>query len=248
MIKTVFGLKQETTQRFTQEGERMPVARVKLFPCQVARLKTEAKDGYNAIQLKIGKYLKEVRVDQEEVVKHKVGGQLDFKEILQAGDEVKVNGVSKGKGFTGVMKRWGFKGGPRTHGQSDRARAPGSIGLGTTPGRVFKGKKMAGRAGGGQVTVKGLVVMGLDEEKKELLIKGLLPGAKNAFLRVTKTGKAKNFIPLSKKGEREIKILAEEKKPGVKTKPAKEKEKEEEKKEEPVEAKKAPVPKTEEKS
>jgi len=120
---------------------------------------------------------------------------------FEAGDLVKVIGRSKGKGFTGVMKRWGFAGGPRTHGQSDRERAPGSIGQGTTPGRVHKGKKMAGRAGNQRTTIKNLPLLDINKEDKTFLIKGLLPGGRNASLIVFKVEKMKNFTPLLKKEE-----------------------------------------------
>ena len=120
---------------------------------------------------------------------------------FEAGDLVKVAGWSKGKGFTGVMKRWGFAGGPRTHGQSDRERAPGSIGQGTTPGRVHKGKKMAGRAGNQRTTIKNLILLDINKNEKTFLIKGLLPGGRNAPLIVFKEGETKNFTPLLKKGE-----------------------------------------------
>jgi ribosomal protein L3 len=112
-------------------------------------------------------------------------------QVFKAGDPVKVTGWSKGKGFTGVMKRWGFKGGPRTHGQSDRQRAPGSIGQGTTPGRVFPGKKMPGRAGGNRVTISGLKVFEVDEEKSVLSVSGPIPGARNGKLIITKVGSQK---------------------------------------------------------
>jgi ribosomal protein L3 len=129
---------------------------------------------------------------------------------LQPGDLLKITGSSIGKGFTGVVKRWGFKGGSRTHGQSDRERAPGSIGQTTTPGRVFKGKKMAGRAGGRKTTVLGLAVMGVEEKEKILLVKGLVPGARNGKLIIQKYGEVKKFVPLMKVGEKEIKETEEE--------------------------------------
>src|SRR3989338_9041385 len=101
------------------------------------------------------------------------------------GDKIKVTGTTKGRGFTGVVKRWGFRGGPKTHGQSDRHRAPGSIGQGTTPGRVFKGKKMAGRSGSSTKTITGLKVVRVDAEKNELLVSGAVPGAKGGIVKVS---------------------------------------------------------------
>jgi len=129
---------------------------------------------------------------------------------LKPGDLVKITGISKGKGFVGVVKRWHFKGGPKTHGQSDRQRSPGSIGQTTTPGRVYKGKKMAGRMGGKKTTLKGLTVMEINEKEKLLLVKGLVPGAKNSELLIQKYGENKKFVPLMKPGETEIKETEEE--------------------------------------
>lgn len=108
------------------------------------------------------------------------------KPALKPGEAVLVSGITKGKGFSGVMKRWGFKGGPRTHGQSDRQRAVGSIGQGTDPGRVWKGKKMPGRAGGQKATIKGLKVVSFDEKTKTLAVNGPVPGAKRGKLKIRK--------------------------------------------------------------
>lgn len=122
--------------------------------------------------------------------------EIKTKSELEAGDLVKVTGTSKGKGFAGVVKRWGFAGGPRTHGQSDRERAPGSIGQSTTPGRVYKGKKMAGRMGQETATLKNLEI--LEVLENSLLIKGLVPGVKGTKLTIIKEGKNKKFTPLFK--------------------------------------------------
>ena len=161
----IIGFKLGSVQKFTQDGHRIPVTRVKM----------ETFAG------------------------------------LKSGDLVKVTGVSKGKGFAGVVKRWGFAGGPKTHGQSDRQRSPGSIGQGTTPGRVYKGKKMPGRMGGAKTTLKSLVVMETDEKEKVLLVRGLVPGAKNGELMIQKYGESKKFVTLMKVGEKEIKETEEEK-------------------------------------
>ena len=104
----------------------------------------------------------------------------EWSEKLKPEAPVVVVGTSKGKGFAGVMKRWGFHGGPATHGQSDRPRAPGSIGGTTTPGRVYRGKKMPGRMGGERTTVKGLKIVGVDEKEKIVKISGAIPGARNS--------------------------------------------------------------------
>lgn len=234
MLKAILGIKGEISQRFTQDGTRIPVTRIKTGPCYVVYIRREDKDGYDAIQLgwgekkmtkiskplqghlrgakleKAPRFLHEIRLEEPVEEKVKVGDQIKVADIFQPGDEVKVAGWAKGKGFTGVVKRWGFKGGPRTHGQSDRERAPGSIGQGTDPGRVWKGKKMPGRAGGNKVTVQSLTVMAIDEKDDELLVKGLVPGAINGFLTITKTGKVKRFVPLLKKGEKKIEETEEQ--------------------------------------
>lgn len=128
-------------------------------------------------------------------------------DTLAPGDIVQVRGISKGKGFAGVVKRHHFKGGPRTHGQSDRERAPGSIGQTTTPGRVYKGKRMAGRMGGNNVTIKNLVV--LDVIRDTITIKGLVPGPRNNRLVIKKTGEVKNFVPLYREIAEEEKEIEE---------------------------------------
>lgn len=234
MINTIFGVKIGTAQRYTKNGMRIPVTLISAEPSCVVRTKSKDKDGYNALQLgwgtrKMNKtnkalrgylkkagfeksaflHLKEVKIDN--VPSLKVGDQVKLIDVLKPGDKIKITGRSKGKGFAGVVKRWGFKGGPKTHGQSDRQRAPGSIGQTTTPGRVYKGKKMAGRMGGVQVTISGLTVAGIDEEKNILIVKGLVPGPKNGFLIITKTGEEKRFIPLLAVGEKEIQETEEQK-------------------------------------
>lgn len=126
-----------------------------------------------------------------------VGQKLDVT-VFAPGDKVRVAGTTKGRGFQGVVKRHGFHGGPKTHGQSDRERHPGSIGSTTTPGRVYKGKRMAGRMGNDTVTIKNLLVMDIDTENNILFLKGLVPGAKNGLLTITKLGTHKKFVPLLK--------------------------------------------------
>jgi len=234
MLKAILGTKGETVQKFTQDGGRVPVTKIKTGPCYVVHIIRQEKNGYDAIQLGFGekkitkvskslqghfrgaslkkapRFLQEIRLEEPVGEKIKVGDQIKVADVFQPGDEIKVTGWSKGKGFTGVMKRWGFKGGPRTHGQSDRERAPGSIGQGTTPGRVHKGKKMPGRAGGNRVVIQGLVVMAVDDKNDEILVKGLIPGAVNGFLIVAKTGKKKKFVSLMKKGEKTIEETEEQ--------------------------------------
>ena len=124
-------------------------------------------------------------------------------DFLKPGDKVEISGLSKGKGFAGVIKRWGFHGGPKTHGQSDRHRAPGSIGSGTTPGRVYKGKKMAGHMGNVKSSAKNLEVVGIDKEKNLLTIKGAVPGATGGLVMVTKLGRIKGYTPPPEEKEEE---------------------------------------------
>lgn len=116
----------------------------------------------------------------------KVGDDVAEVETLNAGDKVEVTGTSKGKGFAGVVRMWSFKGGKRTHGQSDRERAPGSIGAGTTPGRVFKGKKMGRRKGNEQVKVRGVEIVSIDIENKLMCVKGSIPGSYDSIVVITK--------------------------------------------------------------
>ncbi len=134
----------------------------------------------------------------------KVGGYLKIEEVFKPGDIVDVTGTSKGKGFAGVVKRHGFKGGPKTHGQSDRERAPGSIGQTTTPGRVYRGKRMAGRMGHEVVTVKNLKVVSVDEVNKKLYVAGLIPGVKNSIVFITRKGESKKIVPLYKEEPKEV--------------------------------------------
>jgi large subunit ribosomal protein L3 len=217
MINTILGQKLETYQDFTQKGVRISLSKILAGPCFVMRIKTAPKDGYGALQLGLGQkktsitsqkkaqskgvkskltplFLKEVKV--QDTSAYKVGDQIPVSKILSSGDKVNITGISKGKGFTGVVKRWGFAGGPHSHGQSDRERAPGSIGQTTTPGRVRKGKKMAGRAGSKKITLKNIPVLAVDSEKNQILVKGLTPGPKKGFLIITKTGSLKKFDPL----------------------------------------------------
>jgi hypothetical protein len=146
---------------------------------------------------------------------------VDSTANFTAGDTLKVAGTSKGKGFAGVVKRWGFHGGPKTHGQSDRERHPGSIGQTTTPGRVYKGKRMAGRMGGQRVTISGLALMAVLEKEKQFLVKGLVPGAEGGKLEIKKFGQLKKFVPLAGYEEKAVEEPAKEAQ-SVETKPIKE--------------------------
>lgn len=123
---------------------------------------------------------------KEEAEKLEVGQEIKVSDVFKEGDLVSVTGISKGKGFSGVVKRWNFKGGPKTHGQSDRQRAPGSSGSTTTPGRVFKGKKMAGKTGANKKTIDNLEVLKIDQENNILVVKGAVPGIRGSLLVVNK--------------------------------------------------------------
>lgn len=197
MINALLGEKIDQTQRFLADGTRIPVTRIHVPDNAVVLVKTKEKDGYLAIQLLLGKEKREVQTDSESVPK--VGDKIAVSQIFKAGDVIDVTGISKGKGFAGVVKRHHFKGGPRTHGQSDRERAPGSIGQTTTPGRVYKGKRMAGRMGHERVTVKNLRVV--EVSPSSLLIKGLVPGVKHTLVMIKKVSEDKKFIPLYKEEE-----------------------------------------------
>lgn len=197
-MKAIIAQKKEMTQVFDEDGFVIPVTIVDVNDVYVVAKKLSDKDGYQATILGKGKkknankpelgkfkklgfvpnFLKELRDFETETEENTKLGASVFK----SGDKISVTGSSKGKGFQGVMKRWNFHGGPKTHGQSDRWRAPGSIGSGTTPGRVYKGKKMAGRVGASQVTVKNLKVVMVDEENGLLAIKGAVPGNKGSYL------------------------------------------------------------------
>lgn len=227
MIKAILGQKQSQSQKFLEDGTRIPITEVYVPDNPVVFVKTKDKDSYWAVQLGFGtkkhpsqallghtrgarlktapRFLREVRLEGEVQSEQmpKPGDLLKASEIFKPGDIVDVTGVSKGKGFAGVVKRHHFRGGPRTHGQSDRERAPGSIGQTTTPGRVYKGKRMAGRMGHARVTVKNLKVVDVLEDK--VLIKGLIPGGRNGLVVITKVGEGKKFMPLYRKEPEEIK-------------------------------------------
>ncbi|MDH4207286.1 MAG: 50S ribosomal protein L3 [Anaerolineae bacterium] len=207
-MKGILGKKVGMTQIFDDTGEIVPVTIIEAGPCYVTQIKTSKGDGYAAIQLGFGqakrlnkpqrghlpkgvpdlRYLREFTVD--DVSAYEVGQKLDAG-LFVVGDLVDVSGVSKGKGFAGVMKRHGFRGGPKTHGQSDRARAPGSIGSTTTPGRVWKGMRMAGHMGLQRTTVQNLEVVLVDPERNLLAVKGAVPGAKGGLLTVKSAVKGK---------------------------------------------------------
>ncbi len=169
------------TSKFTPSGEWVGVTALSVLPMKVTGQRTAEKNGYTAIRFKIQdlkskkEIEKEVRTDEN----MEVGSEVKWEEIFKAGDAVDVTGISKGKGFAGVVKRYHFKGGPRTHGQSDRERAPGSSGSTTTPGRVYRGKRRAGHMGTDTVTIGRMKILAVEPEKKLIIVIGSVPGARN---------------------------------------------------------------------
>lgn len=207
MIQGLIGKKLGMSQIFDDTGLAHPVTVLEVGPCVVTQIKTPDRDGYGAIQLGFGldkrlnmperghrkasgfmsRSLREVKADN---VDEFSVGQVLKADVFAAGDVVDVTGTSKGKGFQGGVKRHGFRGGPRTHGQSDRLRAPGSIGASATPGRVFKGMRMAGHMGGDRVTVQNLKVLRVDPERNLLLVQGSVPGANEGLVMVRRAVKS----------------------------------------------------------
>ena len=209
-MKGIIGKKVGMTQIFDENGLVIPVTVIQAGPCYVTQVRTEERDGYVAVQLgyetvkpnrltkgQLGhlqrnnlpplRYLREFRVKEVDV---KEGDTITV-DVFKEGDLVDVVGVSKGRGFAGTIKRHGFKRQPKTHGQSDRERAPGSIGATSTPGRVFKGQRMAGRMGNQRVTIQNLRVVMVDPERNLLAVKGSVPGAKGGIVIVKAARKQK---------------------------------------------------------
>ncbi|SRR6266542_4336278 len=197
----VIGRKVGMTSLFLEDGSMVPVSVVAVEPNRVTALRTPERDGYAAVQLGTGerKRLSKPRLGQlkelprlgtlrefrvEDVAEYEIGQVFDVG-LFAAGDVVHVTGVSKGKGFAGTVKRHGFGRGPETHG-SDSHRQPGSVGQGTTPGRIWRGKPMAGHMGGVRRTVQKLEIVRTDPERNMLLIRGSLPGAANGLVLVRK--------------------------------------------------------------
>ena len=189
MINSFFGYKLDQTQTFNDKGKRLVVTKIACPSLEIKRIKSKDKDGYQAIITKPKSnnksVLKEIKV--EDIKKFKIGDILTIDQVFKEGNKVMVSGITKGKGFAGAIKRWGFSRGPKTHGQSNRLRSPGSIGQRTTPGRVWKGKKMAGRMGGKSKTIKGLKILKINKEGSLLWIAGLVPGAKKGLLKISKS-------------------------------------------------------------
>ena len=207
MAQGIIGKKLGMSQAFSDDGTLAAVTAIEAGPCTVTRVKTAGKDGYNAVQLGFGtakqlnaaqrghlkelgqfKYLREFRLDDVKDIEE--GQKIDVS-LFKSGDLIDITGLSKGKGFAGVVKRHGFSGGPKTHGQSDRHRAPGSVGSSATPGRVYKGLRMAGHMGDQRVTVRNIEVFQADPERNLLLVKGAVPGARNGLLLIKKSRRGK---------------------------------------------------------
>lgn len=239
MINTILGIKKNMTSTYDSRGRRVGATVLEIAPNFVTQIKTaDGKDGYNAVQIGVGskksvnkpqighakkvgldnkiRWFREVKI-KDEAEDMKPGQEIKLEQVFSIGDIVKVTGISKGRGFAGVVKRHGFAGGPKTHGQSDRHRAPGSIGSGTTPGRVYKGKKMAGHMGDVSVSAKNLEVVGMDKSKNLLVVKGAIPGATGNLITVTKLGKVKGYTPPPE--EKPSEEIAEEKASDTEVKP-----------------------------
>ena len=200
----LLGKKIGMTRVYSEQGQAIPVTVIEAGPCVVLQKKTEAKEGYNAIQVGFGPkkesrinkpqaghfkaadkggfyHIKEFKVIDPEA--YELGQEIQLAEIVKIGDEVHISGKSKGRGFQGVIKRYGFKGGPKTHG-SHHHRRPGSIGCSAWPARVVKGKKMPGRMGNNLLTKKNLTVVDVRADENIMLVKGSVPGAKQGLLQI----------------------------------------------------------------
>lgn len=197
-MKYILGKKLAMSQIFDKKGNVVPLTWIEVGPCFVIQIKTKASDGYDALQIgflkkknkKIKKtekgkgyrYLREgrgLRINDKEL---NIGDKIDVS-ILSEGDIVRISGISKAKGFQGVVKRWGFKGAPKSHGTQHQLRKPGSIGQSDVE-RVFKGTKMAGRMGGKKVSIKNLKIIKIDKEKNLMGVKGAVPGRKGTLLEI----------------------------------------------------------------
>jgi len=236
-MKFILGKKIGMSQLFDENGQVVPVTLIEAGPCWVSQIKTKEKDDYQSVQIGFEE-IKERKVKKPQkgyfkkagLTKYfrylrefkngdlKVGDKIDVS-IFSQGDIVKVSGISKGKGFQGVVKRHGFSGFPATHGTKHGLRAPGSIGS-AFPERVFKGKKMAGRMGNERVTLQGLKVAQIDKENNLLAIKGAVPGRRGVLLEIVGIGEVKGVQEeeVAKEREREGKKKEEKKKEDKETK------------------------------
>lgn len=203
----IIGKKIGMTRIFDERGRNIPVTVIEAGPCYVTQIKTDETDGYTAVQIgfeevreklvtkpelghlkgagKVLRNLKEFRM--AELNGLKVGDEIHV-DIFKKGDIIAVTGTSKGKGFQGTVKRHNFSGGPKSHGQKDRLRAPGSIGASSSPSRVWKGMKMSGQMGNDTVTVRNIEVVEIRPDKNILLVKGSVPGSRNGIVQIVKAG------------------------------------------------------------
>jgi large subunit ribosomal protein L3 len=231
-MNTYFAIKKAMSQTWDAQGKRWPVTVVKTEPLTVTQIKTVETDGYSSVQLGFGekkkltkplkshlkksksspRHLKEIRMTE---IDHEVGQKVTIEDVFKAGDVVVARSTSKGRGFSGGMKRWGFRGGPRTHGQSDRARAVGSIGQGTSPGRVHKGKKMPGRYGNQQFAIESLTILKVDAENQEVWLSGPIPGPRGTIVTLTKTGEGKEVGLYHEAKEEAEQVIVNEKEDSV---------------------------------
>lgn len=207
MIAGLLGKKLGMTQVFSEEGDLVPVTILQAGPCELLQIKTREADGYSALQIGFEekKKKKATRAEIGHCSKAKTGvkrlirefridthddeyslGQVLTVDVFEGVKEIDVTGISKGKGFAGVIKRWGFHGGPETHGCTT-PRSPGSIGAGTNPGHVHRGKKMAGRMGGKKITVKNLNIIKIDKGRNLLIVKGAVPGPNGGYIAMRKS-------------------------------------------------------------
>ena len=210
MVKAIIGRKLEMTQLFAEDGSVVPVTLIEAGPCVVTQIKTPERDGYSALQLgygkvkpknvnkpekghldKIGKgyfrVLHEVRIDQPSDFQ---AGQELMVDVFAVGEVVDVTGISKGKGFAGTIRRWNFQRGPAGHG-SKNVREPGSTGNATFPGRVIKGKKMAGQKGNKRVTLMGLKIVDIRPDENLLIVRGAVPGSRNGIIYIRKNNRVR---------------------------------------------------------
>ncbi len=193
-MKFILGFKLGMSQMFDEKGNVIPVTLIEAGPCQITQIKTRKKDGYEAAQIGFKKIVRQKKIKKSLKQKpfrflrefkngeFKMGQKIDVS-IFQEGDKVKISGLSKGKGFAGAVKRWGFHGRPATHGTKHEQRTLGSVGS-SFPERVIKGKKMPGRMGTERITAKKLKVVKVDKENNLLAIKGAVPGRRGTLLEV----------------------------------------------------------------
>jgi large subunit ribosomal protein L3 len=211
-VNAILGTKLGMTQVFDEQARAIPVTVIKAGPCRVVQIKTEETDGYDAIQISFreakpgrvnkpeaghyakagvapARHLVEIRVEDPSA--YTVGQEIRIADLFEAGTKADVSGVSKGKGFAGVMERHNFSGQGGSHGNHKKHRAPGSIGACATPARVFKGMRMAGRLGGERVTTLNIDIVGVDGERDLLLLGGAVPGPKGSVVLVREAVKAR---------------------------------------------------------